>query len=86
MLCTDWEMGESYRRWKRQYGDGWEAKFRNKYEREMIDKFDTHFFVGQISLQSSFIARSINRFAVARYPDEVCGRDSTEIRFGIDAG
>jgi hypothetical protein len=48
MMCTDWEMGESYRKWRDQYGDRWEAKFRQKYEREMIDKNDTHFYVGNI--------------------------------------
>jgi hypothetical protein len=48
MMCTDWEMGESYRRWRDQYGDRWEAAFRQKYEREMIDKKETHFYVGNI--------------------------------------
>lgn len=48
MLCTDWEMGEAYRRWRSQYGDHWEAAFRNRFEKEMIDKFDTHFFVGTV--------------------------------------
>jgi hypothetical protein len=27
------------------YGDGWQEKFREKYEAEMIGKFDTQFFV-----------------------------------------
>ena len=40
-MCTDWEMGQSYRRWKSKYGDGWEAKFRQKYEFEMIQNNDT---------------------------------------------
>jgi hypothetical protein len=48
MLCTDWEMGESYRRWRRQYGDDWEQKFRLRYESEMIGKNDTHFYVGTV--------------------------------------
>jgi hypothetical protein len=48
MICTDWEMGESYRQWRRKYGDGWEAKFRERYEAEMIEKNDTHFFVGNL--------------------------------------
>lgn len=48
MLCTDWEMGESYRRWSKNYGPNWEAKFRQKYETEMISKFDTHFYVGTL--------------------------------------
>ncbi|MFL6283262.1 MAG: hypothetical protein ACJ74Q_09000 [Pyrinomonadaceae bacterium] len=46
--CTDWEMGESWRRWSRKYGDEWQEKFRQRYEREMIDRNDTHFFVGTI--------------------------------------
>jgi hypothetical protein len=47
--CTDWEMGESWRRWRDQYGeDQWEAKFRETYEDKMIDKYDTHFFVGTV--------------------------------------
>ena len=48
IMCTDWEMGESYRRWRDRYGDRWEAMFRLRYEREMIEKNDTHFFVGNI--------------------------------------
>jgi hypothetical protein len=48
MLCTDWEMSESYRRWRNQYGTNWEAKFRQKYESEMIGKNDTHFYVGTV--------------------------------------
>ena len=46
MSCADWEMGESYRKWKIQYGDLWEEKFRQRYETEMIQRNDTHFFVG----------------------------------------
>jgi len=54
MLCTNWEMGESYRRWRRDYGDdGWERAFRQKYEHEMIHKLDTHFFVGTIHQHQS---------------------------------
>lgn len=45
--CVDWEMGQSYRSWSRKYAD-WEAAFRKKYETEMIDKLDTHFFVGTV--------------------------------------
>jgi hypothetical protein len=46
LMCADWEMGESYRSWKRLYGDEWESKFRQRYEAEMIHKNDTHFIVG----------------------------------------
>jgi hypothetical protein len=30
------------------YPTNWEEKFRQKFEDEMIDRFDTHFFVGTI--------------------------------------
>ena len=46
IICTDWEMGESWRKWSREYGENWEEKFRNRYEMEMIEKYDTHLFVG----------------------------------------
>jgi hypothetical protein len=43
------EPGESYRKWRRDYGDsGWETAFRNRYEKEMIKRFDTHFYVGTL--------------------------------------
>lgn len=48
LTCTDWEMGESWRRWKEEYGDLWLEKFRERYEQEMIQKYDTHFYVGTV--------------------------------------
>jgi hypothetical protein len=48
MTCFDWEMGQSYRRWRNEYGDNWESKFRQRYEDDMIKKYDTHFFVGNM--------------------------------------
>ncbi|MDP2952380.1 MAG: hypothetical protein Q8O76_03590, partial [Chloroflexota bacterium] len=48
LSCTDWEMGQSYRKWKEQYGTEWEQKFRHKFETEMIERLDTHFYVGTI--------------------------------------
>ena len=48
MGCTDWEMAEAYRNWRREYGDQWEDAFRQKFERDMIEKCDTHFFVGTV--------------------------------------
>ncbi len=48
MICTDWEMGQAYRAWRKEYGDQWEAKFRQRFETEMIQKNDTHFFVGTV--------------------------------------
>ena len=42
-------MGESWRRWRQDYGEGgWEAAFRQKYEQEMMERFDTHFYVGTL--------------------------------------
>jgi hypothetical protein len=49
LLCTDWEMAEAYRTWRKSYGDQWEEKFHAKFERDMIEKFDTHFYVGTLS-------------------------------------
>lgn len=49
MFCSDWEMGESFRKWKVQYGHQWESKFRQRYEMEMIEKYDTHFYVGTVA-------------------------------------
>jgi hypothetical protein len=48
MICTDWEMAQSYRKWRADYGNKWEEKFRQRYELEMINRFDTHFFVGTL--------------------------------------
>lgn len=48
LMCADWEMGESYRSWKQQYGERWEEMFRQRYETEMIHQKDTHFFVGTL--------------------------------------
>jgi hypothetical protein len=48
MSCTDWEMGEAYRKWLSEYRNGWEHKFRQRFEIEMIQRFDTHFFVGTV--------------------------------------
>ncbi len=49
LMCTDWEMGESYRRWRSEYGEAWEEKFRERYQLEMINKYETHFYVGTVA-------------------------------------
>ncbi|MDP9315135.1 MAG: hypothetical protein M3R24_30445 [Chloroflexota bacterium] len=49
LSCLDWEMGQSYRSWARKYTD-WQAMFRLRYEKEMIENFDTHFFVGTVHM------------------------------------
>ena len=48
LSCTDWEMGQSWRSWRKTYGDQWEQKFRQRYETELIEQRDTHFYVGTI--------------------------------------
>jgi hypothetical protein len=48
MSCTDWEMVQAYRRWRQDYGENWEQAFRQRFEREMIEKYDTHFMVGTV--------------------------------------
>ncbi|MBL8230819.1 MAG: hypothetical protein JNL98_20160 [Bryobacterales bacterium] len=52
-MCTDWELGQSYRKWRQIYGDQWESAFREKYQRQMIEENDTHFFVGTVSSHPS---------------------------------
>jgi hypothetical protein len=46
MKIVDWEMCELYRKCRRTYGADWETPLREKYERQMIEKFETCFFVG----------------------------------------
>ncbi len=48
LSCTDWEMGASYHKWFLKYGVAWEKPFRKKYEKEMIQEKDIHFFVGTV--------------------------------------
>ena len=49
LSCTDWEMSESWRKWKDQYGKDWEAAFRQRYEQEFLSDKDLHFFVGTVN-------------------------------------
>jgi hypothetical protein len=46
LTCFDWEMGAAYRKWRREYRDRWPQAFRRTFEDGMINKNDTHFFVG----------------------------------------
>lgn len=48
MMCTDWEIGQAYRAWRQKHGDNWERPFRQKFEADMVQKYDTHFFVGTV--------------------------------------
>lgn len=43
---VDWEICQSYRRWRKEYGNRWEEKLRQKYEDAMRHRNDTHFIVG----------------------------------------
>ncbi len=46
---VDWEIYQSYRKWYNQYGpNDWEEKLRERYERDMQEKNDTHFFMGTL--------------------------------------
>jgi hypothetical protein len=46
MELLDWEVAESYRGWRRRYGMNWEAQLRHRYEDELLNKYDTQWFVG----------------------------------------
>jgi hypothetical protein len=48
MTCFDWEIGAAFRKWRNDYGDDWEGKFRQRFEADMIRRNDTHFFVGNM--------------------------------------
>jgi hypothetical protein len=48
LICIDWEMGQSWRKWRDDYGNKWEEKFRLRYETEMIQRYDTHFYAGTV--------------------------------------
>lgn len=50
LSCTDWELGQSYRKWRKRYGDRWKWAIRNKYEFEMMVKNDTYFYVGTVRM------------------------------------
>lgn len=45
---VDWEVGQAYRSWRQGYGNQWEQPFRQRFETEMIHKYDTHFYVGTL--------------------------------------
>jgi hypothetical protein len=50
LSCTDWEMGQAYRSWHAQYGEnGWRDKFLDRFQHDMIEVNDTHFYVGTVN-------------------------------------
>lgn len=48
MKVNDWEICQAYRSWRERYGSKWENKFRLRFETEIIESKDTHFFVGTL--------------------------------------
>ena len=48
MTCTDWELCEAYRKWSSQHPGDWKHKLRERFERDMIERKDTHLFVGTL--------------------------------------
>ena len=50
LSCVDWELAESYRKWKRLYGSDWKSKFIERYENYVIKQCDTYFFVGTVRI------------------------------------
>jgi len=48
LICVDWELGQAYRVWRRKYQDKWEGAIMNRFETDMILKYDTYFFVGTV--------------------------------------
>ncbi len=49
LMCSDWEMGEAWRKWRNEYGEDWRGKFVQKFETHMKDDCDTHFYVGTVN-------------------------------------
>ena len=44
-----WEVMQSLRKWVKKYGDIWETKFRQRYEKEFLStSIDLHFFMGTV--------------------------------------
>lgn len=48
MTCLDWEISQAYRIYSRKYRHDWESKLRGRFERGMIEKNDTYFYVGTV--------------------------------------
>lgn len=48
LSCTDWEICEAYRKWKERDPETWKDKFRQRFEYEMLERNDTHLFVGTV--------------------------------------
>lgn len=48
LICTDWEISEAYRKWRKEYGDEWKWAIINRFQTDMILRYNTSFFVGTI--------------------------------------
>ena len=48
LSCTDWDICDTYLKWKDKYPVDWKFELREKFEREMIERNDTHLFVGTL--------------------------------------
>ncbi len=48
LICVDWELCQAYRDWRVKYGNEWEWAIINRFQTEMILKYNTYFFVGTI--------------------------------------
>lgn len=48
LVCVDWELGQAYRQWKQKYENKWEWAIIDRFETDMILRYNTHFFVGTI--------------------------------------
>lgn len=48
LQIIDWEIGESYRRWSKSYGDAWQQAIRTKYEDELPAR-DLQFVLGNLA-------------------------------------
>ena len=54
--CTDWEMCETWRDWIRRYGpEEGERHFRQRYFTEMVERNNTHLYVGTHSLYPTWM-------------------------------
>ena len=55
IAAIDWEVGQSYRSWRRRYGEsGWRGAMRQKYLEELPEK-DLHFVVGTHRVYQSWM-------------------------------
>jgi hypothetical protein len=46
LSCVDWEIGQSFRAWSKKYNSSWEYYLRMRYEKDMMYRNDTYFYVG----------------------------------------